>query len=280
MTSVDDLISQGQFQEGLDLVWGEIDSGDTYSRIELANLFTANGLHAFAQSQWEFLAENFPELDEFAKIGIGANKLWLRDYDAASDVIRGVEDSEELRQAIDSAMSNDPLITVSSLSEVAGEVLLDEANLMLELEHSFSAESQARLIQARDIMANIAATISFPKNAHLRNVQVEMTSSNNLSVLRALGERFRSPKEALILTAHACGLLIHSLGQDQFQIESDLFHHACATGLSSFEKISLLTGKIFTPENRIETEAFQAVTWGLNQIGLLSGFIYGGLLND
>ena len=77
MSSAEALVSKGQFQEALDLLWTQIDSGSGPARIELANLFTANGLHSFAQDQWVFLAERESELSVSAKLGIGGNLLWL-----------------------------------------------------------------------------------------------------------------------------------------------------------------------------------------------------------
>jgi hypothetical protein len=74
--------------------------------------------------------------------------------------------------------------------------------------------------------------------------------------------------------------MIHSLGQDETQVESELFKSACKIGLASFEKIFLLSEEIYSPKDPVEAEAFQVITWGLNQLGMFAGFIYGGLLED
>jgi hypothetical protein len=280
MTSPSDLVSMGNFQEGLDNLWAEVDSGNEAARVELANLFTDNQLHAFAQDQWGYLVENSAELSGIAKLGIGANKLWLRDYDGASSAIVGVEGSEVLQQAINSAKSSDPLLDPATLSQFAGEVLLDEANLLAELEGLFSLEAQNNLIQARDVIANISTFISYPGNKALKSLQFQSVLAKNLSVPRVIGDHFGDPKDALVRTAHACGLMIQSLGQDETQVESDLFQSACKIGLASFEKIFLLSEEIYSPKDPVEAEAFQVITWGLNQLGMFAGFIYGGLLED
>jgi hypothetical protein len=280
MTSASDLISNGNFQEGLDSLWAEVDSGNEAARVELANLFTDNQLHAFAQDQWGYLVENSAELSGIAKLGIGANKLWLRDYEGASSAIVGVQGSEGLQKAINSAKSNDPLLDPTTLSQFAGVVLLDEANLLAELGGPFSLEAQNDLIQARDVIANISTIISYPANMALRSLQFQSAVANNLSVPRVIGDHFGEPKAALVRTAHACGLMIHSLGQDETQVESELFKSACKIGLASFEKIFLLSEEIYSPKDPVEAEAFQVITWGLNQLGMFAGFIYGGLLED
>jgi hypothetical protein len=280
MTSASDLISSGNFQEGLDSLWAEVDSGNEEARVELANLFSANQLHAFAEDQWGYLVENSAELSGIAKLGIGANKLWLRDYEGASSAIVGVEGSEGLQQAIKSAKSSDPLLDPSTLSQFAGEVLLDEANLLAELKGLFSLEAQNNLIQARDVIANISTIISYPGNKALKSLHFQNVVANNLSVPRVIGDHFGEPKAALVRTAHACGLMIHSLGQDETQVDSELFKSACKIGLASFEKIFLLSEEIYSPKDPVEAEAFQVITWGLNQLGMFAGFIYGGLLED
>jgi hypothetical protein len=280
MTSASDLISRGNFQEGLDSLWSEVDSGNEAARIELANLFTDNQLHAFAQDQWEYLAENSAELSGIAKLGIGANRLWLRDYEGASSAIVGVDGSEGLQKAIDSAKSSDPLLDPTTLSQFAGEVLLDEANLLAELEGLFSLAAQSNLIQARDVIANISTIISYPGNKKLKSLQFQSVLANNLSVPRLIGDHFGEPKDALVRTAHACGLMIHSLSQDETQVESELFKSACKIGLAAFEKIFLLSEEIYSPKDPLEAEAFQVIAWGLSQLGQFAGFIYGGLLED
>ena len=280
MTSASDIVAQGNFEEGLDRIWAEIDSGNDSARVELANLFANSGLHAFAQDQWGFLVENSSEFAGLAKLGIGANRLWLRDYEGASSVIAGVSGSENLQQAIDSAKSSDPILAPNSLIQFAGEVLLDEANLLSELEGQFSLEAQSNLMQARDVISNISMTMSYPANKTLRTLQFESVVANNVSVPRMLGDHFNDPKGALVRTAHSCGLLIHTLGQNQSQIGSDLFISACKIGLASFEKVFLLSEEIYSPKDLVEAEAFQVITWGLSQIGQFAGFIYGGLLED
>lgn len=280
MKSASELVTQGNFQEALDSLWAEVDSGNEAARVELANLFTGNQLHAFAQDQWGYLVENSAELSGIAKLGIGANKLWLRDYEGASSAIVGVEGSEGLQKAIKSAKSSDPLLDPTTLSQFAGEVLLDEANLLAELEGLFSLEAQSNLIQARDVIANISTIISYPANKALRSLQFQSAVANNLSVPRMIGDHFGEPKDSLVRTAHACGLIIHSLGQDETQVESELFKSACKIGLASFEKIFLLSEEIYSPRDPVEAEAFQVITWGLNQLGMFAGFIYGGLLEE
>ena len=280
MTSASDLVSRGNFQEGLDSLWVEIDSGNEAARVELANLFTENQLHAFAHDHWGYLVENSADLSGVAKLGIGANRLWLRDYEVASSVIAGVEGSEGLQQAINSAKSSDPLLDPTTLSQFAGEVLLDEANLLAELEGLFSLEAQSNLIQARDVIANISMIIAYPANKALKSLQFQRAVANNLSVPRMIGDQFGEPKDALVRTAHACGLMIHSLGQDETKIESELFKSACKIGLASFEKIFLLSEEIYKPKDPVEEEAFRVIAWGLSQLGLFAGFIYGGLLED
>lgn len=280
MISPSEHVAAGNFQEGLDSLWAEVDSGNEAARVELANLFTENHLHAFAQDQWGYLVENSAELSGSAKLGIGVNRLWLRDYEGASSAVVGVEGSEGLQQAIKSASSSDPLLDPTTLSQFAGEVLLDEANLLAELEGLFSLEAQSNLIQARDVIANISTTISYPGNKALRSLQFESVVASNLSVHRVIGDHFGEPKAALVRTAHACGLMIHSMGQDETHVESELFKSACKTGLASFEKIFLLSEEIYTPKDPLEAEAFQVITWGLNQLGMFAGFIYGGLLED
>jgi hypothetical protein len=280
MTSARDLISRGDFEEGLDSLWVEVDSGNGAARIELANLFTDNQLHAFAQDQWGYLVENSAELSGIAKLGIGANRLWLRDYERASLAIVGVDGSEGLQQAINSAKSSDPLLDPTTLTQFAGEVLLDEANLLAELEGLFSLEAQSNLIQARDVIANISTIISYPGNKPLKSLQFQSVVANNLSVPGVIGDHFGEPKDALVRTAHACGLMIHSLSQNETQVESELFKSACKIGLASFEKIFLLSEEIYSPKDPLEAEAFQVITWGLNQLGMFAGFIYGGLLAD
>jgi hypothetical protein len=158
--------------------------------------------------------------------------------------------------------------------------LLDEANLLAELGGSFSLEAQNDLIQARDVIANISTIISYPANMALRSLQFQSAVANNLSVPRVIGDLLGEPKAALVRTAHACGLMIHSLGQDETQVESELFKSACKVGLASFEKIFLLSEEIYSPKDPVEAEAFQVITWGLNQLGMFAGFIYGGLLDD
>ena len=277
MSSAEALVSKGQFQEALDLLWTQIDSGSDPARIELANLFTANGLHSFAQDQWVFLAEKESELSVSAKLGIGANLLWLRDYDAACSASEGLPGSELLLEAIVAAKAKDPLVNPQSLSEIASEVLFEEAKLLQQLSQSFSIQAQVQLIQVRDVIANISAIISYPGNEHLRSLQLELDIGSNVSVPRPLSKHFGNPKVALVNTAHACGVLINALGQGGNQVDTDHFRDACKVGLSSFEKIFLFSEEIYSPNDAIEAEAFHNITWGLGALGLFSGYVYGGL---
>ena len=280
MNSVDSLISEGRFQEALDIVWSEIDSGNDSARIQLANIFTANGLHSFAQDQWVFLLENDSELRVEAALGIAANLLWLRAYQTASDTIKGIPGSNQLEEAITSGKNKDPLIDPLNLGQIASEVLQDEANLLQELAESSSIEAQTQLIQVRDVISNIAAIVSFKGNEHLRALQFDLAIGPNSSVPRSLGEQFKNPKDFLVNTAHACAVQIRALSQNSGNLESIHFKNACKIGQSSFEKIFLLSGEIYSPKDANEAYAFQTVAWGLSSLGLLSGFVYGGLLED
>ena len=280
MLTARELIANGDFEKGLAKFWLEIDSGSDAARVELANLFTNSELHAFAQDQWLFLIQNSPDFSGVAKQGIGANRLWLRDYEGAFSAIDGVSGAEGLQQAISSGQSDDPLLDPVDLSQFAGRVLLDEATFLADLEQEFCIETQRSLIQARDVIANISMTISYPGNKSLQALQFEYFLGNEAGVPRRLGDHFGEPKDALIRAAHACGLMIHSLSTDETNLESETFKSACKIGLASFEKIFLLSGEIYSPNDRVEAQAFEAITWGLQQLGLFSGFIYGGLLEN
>jgi hypothetical protein len=271
------LIADGNWQEGLSILWSEIDSGNEDARVELANTFDVNGLHSFSQDHWMYLLENASAktLRESGAQGIAQNFLWMRDYGAALAVTEPFGGLQWFRDQIQEKKAEDALFDLEFFSEGASQILGEEQEMLWTLEEAFDRENQLSLIEIRDVVGTMSTFLTRINSPSHENVAV----ITPLGVSRTAVEALPQAEVAWYQMAHACALLIGDFADDDGFGEDEVFESACRFGRIALGKMFLLReNHVLTNDD--EKYVVANIAAGLQNIGSFAGFIYAGLISE
>lgn len=274
------LLAELEWDEGLTLIWEEIDLGSEQARLELGWLFDANGLHSFSMDQWLYLSNNSSNQDvkSAAKQNAASNRMWMRDYPGALALVSGNTSLESFREELEGRRDEDFFSDINAFATTVSELLNSEAQLLASLDSSFSRSMQLELCQVRDALASASSYLQHSGSHGHKAAPVELTNQGSVALSRTAAEALSESRLAWWSVADAASILIADYADDWGQaLDEETFGHACRIGNTALAQVFLIQGDHAMSDDRKQATV-QNIGAGLLNLGSFAGFIYSGLV--
>lgn len=280
------LISAGEFEGALDLLWDSIDKGSESSRLALANLFDECGLHAFSQDQYEYLMSTDGPEYLHAALGLFQNLVWMRNYKAASALALKHEHIQKMHGDYATKSEQDfstKRFPPEHFSNLISQLLFDRQENLAAIDSDETFNSLQNMMVIDENLFNIACDLKFGDSAMLASVSVEVQLGGGPSVSRmaldAVGEPLIRARNYL----QTCANLIRELSTlEGLEDDEPILEFARSKGNSIANKLVLLQ-EDFTLSDE-DSMLVSNVCWALQKsttpIDRFSGFVLGGITND
>lgn len=274
------LIAESSWEEGLSLLWDEVDEGNEEARLELGWLFDANGLHSFSMDQWLYLADNSSDEDVInaAIQNAASNLMWMRDYSGALALVDGKSALMDFHEEVQSRRDSDVYSDVGAFAATVSQLLISEAQLLAALETHFSRGTQVELCRVRDALASATSYFEYSATQAHKSVDVEVPVMGSASVSRIAEQAMTESTQAWWNCADAASRLIADYADEWEQAPTDeTFQEACKIGSTALAQAFLSQGDHSISEDQRRV-AVQNVGAGLLNLGSIAGFVYSGLV--
>lgn len=280
------LISAGEFQSALDLLWGAINSGSGSTRLELGNLFDDCGLHAFSQNQYVTLMSMDDTEASQGSLGLFQNLVWMRNYKAAAALALKRELVKEVHgdYATKSEQDYSTLrFTPEDFSSLISQLLFDREMNAAEIESDDTFASLQNMVVIDENLFNIACDLKFGESAMLSAVSVEDPVGGGVAVSRKALDAVGDPLLRARNYLQSCADLIGELSAlDGLDDDEPLLVMARNKGKSISNKLVILQDE-FTLSDK-DSQLVSNVCWALlkstNPMERFSGFVLAGITND
>lgn len=280
------LISSGDFEGALDLLWGAIDSGSSSARLDLATLFDETGLHAFSQDQFLTLVDEGASESAEASVGVFRNLVWMRDYKSAVDLAAQNKHIRDLHGDF-ATISEKNFSTLRLASEdftnLVSQLLLDREMNAAANESDRIFDSLQNRIVIDENLFNIACDLKFGDSAVLSSVSVDVPIGGGSVVSRRALDAVGDPLERAKNYLQSCASLIGALSTlDDLKDDRPMLEIARSKGKSIANKLVLLQEDFTLSDD--ESKLVSNVCWALqkstNPIDRFAGFVLSGITND
>lgn len=274
------LIAQDSWDDGLSIIWEEIDKGDQDARLELAWLFDSNGLHSFSNNHWIYLFENSKEeaIRDIAAQGAASNFTWMRNYKVALELSSGRPGLEQFQGTVETKAAADFFSNPESFSNSVSDFLSTEAELLRVLDAEFSRATQLQLCRVRDALAGATSYLTYSATPALKSVSLQVPIAGSLTKSMQAESALLNPIEAWWNLADAASILLADFEVEWEQAPTDeTFQAACQLGSSALAQAFLAQGDHSIADQR-KADAVQNISAGLLNLGAFAGFIYAGLV--